>query len=40
MAIATVICAGLGVVVGAVGLVFAIMNHSDLDKIKKANNIE
>lgn len=35
MAIATLIVAGVGVAVAAVGMVFAIINHSDLKKIKE-----
>lgn len=40
MAIATLIVAGVGCAVAAVGLVFSIMNHSDLDKVKTKLNID
>lgn len=40
MAIATIIVAGVGVAVAAVGMVFSIMNHSDLSKIKKTLNVD
>lgn len=40
MAIATIIVAGVGVAVAAVGMVFSIMNHNDLGKIKKTLNVD
>lgn len=40
MAIATIVIAGVGVAVCAVGLIFTIMNHSDLADIKKTLNID